>query len=202
VVTVRAICALLVLTLCGSTARAEDRERARQAFTEGRQHFDLGEYKEALASFKEAYRDFEDPTFLFNIAQCHRQLGDKEQAVRMYRTYVSKRPDAPNAEEVRRTIATLQEAIDKERASRASPPTGTLSPSEAPPTETAPPAATTPAAPSAPEAEHHTPIYKKWWLWTIVGVVVVGAAVGTGVGIAASKPSHPTATTDFGTLTF
>jgi len=193
------------LVLCCSTAYAEDRERARQAFTEGRQHFDLGEYKEALASFKEAYRDFEDPTFLFNIAQCHRQLGDKEQAVRMYRTFLNKRPDAPNAEEVRRTIATLQEAIDKERASRTSPPTGTLSPNEAPPT-TAPavttaPTATAPAA-TAPEAEHRTPIYKKWWLWTIVGVVVVGAAVGTGVGIALSKPSHPTATTDFGTLTF
>jgi tetratricopeptide (TPR) repeat protein len=186
-------------------ARAEDRDRARQAFTEGRQHFDLGEYKEALASFKEAYRDFEDPTFLFNIAQCHRQLGDKEQAVKMYRTYLAKRPDAPNAEEVRHTIATLQEELDKERASRASPPTGTLSPGEAPPAATTPPTAAQPTAAAttpAPEAEHGTPVYKKWWLWTIVGVVVVGAAVGTGVGIALSKPSHPTATTDFGTLSF
>lgn len=33
------------------------------------------------------------------------------------------------------------------------------------------------------------PFYKTWWFWTVVGVVVVGAAVGTGVGIAKSKES-------------
>ena len=28
-----------------------------------------------------------------------------------------------------------------------------------------------------------TPIYKKWWLWTIVGVVAAGAGVGVGLGV-------------------
>ena len=28
-----------------------------------------------------------------------------------------------------------------------------------------------------------TPIYKKWWLWTIVGVAVAGAGVGVGLGV-------------------
>ena len=28
-----------------------------------------------------------------------------------------------------------------------------------------------------------TPVYKKWWLWTIVGVVIAGGAVGLGVGL-------------------
>lgn len=32
-----------------------------------------------------------------------------------------------------------------------------------------------------------TPIWQEWWLWTIVGVVVVGAAVGIGVGVAVSQ---------------
>ncbi len=32
-----------------------------------------------------------------------------------------------------------------------------------------------------------TPIYKKWWLWTIVGVVVVGGAVGAGVAVGVSR---------------
>ncbi len=31
-------------------------------------------------------------------------------------------------------------------------------------------------------------IYEQWWLWTIVGVVVVGTAVGVGVGVATSDP--------------
>jgi len=36
-----------------------------------------------------------------------------------------------------------------------------------------------------------TPIYKKWWLWTIVGVVVVGGVTGTAVGLTlSSKAAH------------
>jgi tetratricopeptide (TPR) repeat protein len=30
-----------------------------------------------------------------------------------------------------------------------------------------------------------TPVYKKWWLWTIVGVAAVGLGVGLGVGLTA-----------------
>ncbi len=42
-----------------------------------------------------------------------------------------------------------------------------------------------------------TPIYKKWWLWTIVGVVAVGAGVGAGLGVhysnsGDSAPTMPT----------
>ena len=32
------------------------------------------------------------------------------------------------------------------------------------------------------------PLYKRWWLWTAVGVVVAGVAVGVGLGIAARQP--------------
>jgi hypothetical protein len=31
------------------------------------------------------------------------------------------------------------------------------------------------------------PFYKTWWFWTVVGVAVVGAAVGTGIAIAKGK---------------
>jgi len=30
---------------------------------------------------------------------------------------------------------------------------------------------------------YEEPIYKKWWFWTIIGVVVVGGAVGTGIAL-------------------
>jgi hypothetical protein len=32
-----------------------------------------------------------------------------------------------------------------------------------------------------------TPIYKRWWLWTLVGVVVAGATVGTVMGVSAAR---------------
>ena len=44
-----------------------------------------------------------------------------------------------------------------------------------------------------------TPVYKKWWLWTIVGgTVAVG--VGLGVGLALGLPRTPSASTQGGTF--
>src|SRR5262245_49679209 len=97
-----------ILACMAGSAWAGDRARAQEAYRSGTQHYDLAEYKEALESFKEAYRNLEDPTFLFNIAQCHRQLGDKPQAIRFYRTYLIKVPDAPKREQIREMVATLE----------------------------------------------------------------------------------------------
>ncbi|HTU62065.1 MAG TPA: hypothetical protein VMF89_26590, partial [Polyangiales bacterium] len=40
---------------------------------------------------------------------------------------------------------------------------------------------------SAPRVDD-TPVYKRWWLWTLVGVVVVGAAAGTAIALTRSQP--------------
>jgi acetyltransferase-like isoleucine patch superfamily enzyme len=39
----------------------------------------------------------------------------------------------------------------------------------------------------APQHTEHHEIYEEWWLWTIVGVVVVGAGVGITAGAIASE---------------
>jgi hypothetical protein len=36
-------------------------------------------------------------------------------------------------------------------------------------------------------------VAKKWWFWTITGVVVAGAAVGAGLGYYYSQPAPPLA---------
>src|SRR5258707_15617719 len=80
---------LLLLFALVAPARAtpEGKARAREAYRLATQHYNLGEYPEALKQFKEAYRLFEDASFLFNIGQCHRQMGNKQEAIRFYRTY-------------------------------------------------------------------------------------------------------------------
>ena len=187
-----------VLLLCGS-ARAEDKPAAREAFRIGTQHFKLGEYQQALDSFKEAYRNFESPIFLFNIAQCERQLDHKQEAIRFYRQYLADAKDATNRDEVQGIIAKLQAALAQEqRAAAAKPAPAPLAAPPATPTPAAPSGATTLTA-SAPPPPAKTPVYKKWWLWTAVGgAVAIGLGVGLGVGLGTSSSGALPGTT-FGT---
>jgi len=222
----RAIIAIVVgATMLASTALAspteqavENKPAARAAFQNALRHYNLSEFSEALASFKEAYRNYPDPSFLFNIAQCHRQLGQKQDAVRSYRAYLREAPTVANRTEVEQLIASLEQSIREERATMSRPPTGAMAPgSQGPPTETAPaeppPAATAAVPPpeaapvasvetqATPPAKQDKPIYKKWWLWTAVGaVVVVGVGVGLGVGL--SQTSYPSVNAPGGTFRF
>jgi tetratricopeptide (TPR) repeat protein len=70
------------------------------------------------------------------------------------------------------------------------PPPPAMTP--APATTTPAPATTAPTvvATAAPAPERKRSVAKSWWLWTVVGVVVAGAAVGLGVGLGVhSDPS-------------
>jgi tetratricopeptide (TPR) repeat protein len=192
------IVALLVAT--ATTARADDRDKARNAFRLGSQHYALGEYKEALTSFKEAYRNYEDPSFLFNIAQCERQLDQRADAIRAYRMYLVNAPDAGNRDEVRQLIARLERELAAERATKAAPPPGVQPPriEPAPAVVVTKPASSLTLTAAAPP-RRETPTYKKWWVWTLVGVAVAGgAAAGLAVGLSRGG-STPTAPTSFGT---
>jgi tetratricopeptide (TPR) repeat protein len=209
----------LVLAL-SPRVEAKSKVEARAAFKVATQHFNLGEYKEALESFKEAYRNYEDAVFLFNIAQCQRMLGNKQDAVRGYRTFLRESPEAPNRAEVEQLIASLETAIREDNNAKNRSPTGTIESGEVrgsepattatatatpTPATTSEPATTTQpqlTATSAPPSES-TPVYKKWWLWTIVGgAVAVGLGVGLGVGLSQNSVNYPNAMTTAGTVHF
>lgn len=70
--------ALLCMMLNGplsSNARAEAPASAKDLYTGGRVSYNLGHYDDALKQFEAAYRIKQDPAFLFNIAQCMRNLN-------------------------------------------------------------------------------------------------------------------------------
>lgn len=193
---------ILALLLVFATAHAEDRQKARELFREGSQHYNLGEYKEALTAFKDAYRNYEDPQLLFNVAQCERQLGQNAEAIASYRAYLRAQPDVANRDEVKQLIAGSQAALEQSRAVRPQPPaepppssaipsSGVVTPSVAAVTQTIPSAAASPK-----------PLYKKGWFWgTLAAVVVVGAGVAVAVALTRA-PSYPSASTPDGTIRF
>ena len=63
-------------------------------------------------------------------------------------------------------------------------------PAQPAPSLTAPHAQPKPAMALAPQpaaSPEHRPVYKKWWFWTVVGVVAAGAATGIAVGVVGSR---------------
>ena len=137
----------IVIALCSaSVSHAQDeqvdkKQKAAQLAREATGHFRLNEFDGALKAYAEAYRAFPEPSLLYNIAQCHRQLDHKQDAVRFFKSYLNEVPTAENKDEVERFIQKLEAALKEENAARNMPPQG--------PITTSPPSAK-PSPPAAP----------------------------------------------------
>ena len=70
--------------LVPSAARA-DPAQAKEHYQRGKSYFQLGDYRHALEEFRAAHVEKADPAFLFNIAECHRRLGEPSAALVFYK---------------------------------------------------------------------------------------------------------------------
>ncbi|MBI1947426.1 MAG: hypothetical protein HYS27_17160 [Deltaproteobacteria bacterium] len=110
----RSACAALATLLIAGSVRAEDANAAgpvedvaaaRAAFARGSEAFKRGAFDEALAAYDEAYRNKALPELLFNIGQCHFQLGSFERATFFYQRFLAEAGDSPNRDVAARRLA-------------------------------------------------------------------------------------------------
>lgn len=153
--------------------------RAKALFQQAEVHFSVGEFARALELYKEAYKSKPLPGFLFNIGQCHRNLGQCDKAVFFYKQYLLRAGEPANKEEVARLIEIC------ERAPR--PPASV--PATLPRSRPAPPASTPsrpvvrPEPPPPPPPATVRRGLRPAWFWT--GVALSAALLGTGVATGA-----------------
>lgn len=191
------LCTAALLLACVATPAFADpippatAAEATKLYESGSKHYNLAEYAESLVDFKAAYRLVPDAAFLFNIGQSHRQLGESEEAAQAYRAYlrVSTKVTPEKRAAVEKFIADA-EAIMRARAAQVGP-TGVEAPTgdgvQAAPS--AFPGLIQPVA--EPAARRTKPVYKRWWFWTIAGVVV-GGGVAAGIAVPlAGRPEDP-----------
>ena len=91
--------------------------KAKALFEEGNAHYKLGEFTQALDKYKLAYRVKPLPAFQFNIAQCHRKLGQHKEAIAMYQAYLVDMTDAEKKTMVDSLIAEEKKALSDQTAS-------------------------------------------------------------------------------------
>ncbi len=145
-------------------------ERAsKRHYDRGKKLFELQKFEDALEEFQKAYDASPIPDFLFNIGQCQRNLGDNQAAVFSFKKFLKLDPDTDKREKVEELIDDLQRKIDEGNTERLN-----LRPKKEP-------------KPENPETGDR-PVYKKWWFWTGVAVIGVGAGVGAYLATRSNAP--------------
>ena len=124
----RARRASLVL-LCGASmllaapARAEgpsskEELSARKLYDDANVDYALGHYEDALKKFELAFRAKQVPTLLFNIAQCHRQMRNFEQAATTYRSFLRMAPTNSAVPLAKQLLKQVEETIASQNHSQ------------------------------------------------------------------------------------
>jgi tetratricopeptide (TPR) repeat protein len=149
---------------------------------QGHRLYLLGRYQDAIGEYRRAYELRADPQFLFQIAEAYRQLGATEQALFYYERYLAGAAAGPDRAVAEQHVAEIESL-------RAAPP---------PPGPSAGLAAA-PGGTAGPTAKRPTPIWRRWWLWTAIGVALAAGATAAAL---AGRSETSTPSTDLGDKKF
>ena len=146
------LCALLALPHAAAAQAtpskaeaASDGEAAKAFFVQGQSEYDLGHFQEALSLFEQAYKKRNVAALLYNIAQCHRQLGDLKMARTTYKAFLAKQPGSQFAPLAKEKLAEVEQALEAQQNVRSAQPTDL-----APASGDAKDASASPSSPASP----------------------------------------------------
>jgi tetratricopeptide (TPR) repeat protein len=89
------------------------RADAKARYEQGAAAYSAGRFKDAVDLFLEADALAPSAPLSFNIARAYEKLGDDSGALRWYRDYLRRAPDAANAKDVQSTVDTLENRLAK-----------------------------------------------------------------------------------------
>jgi tetratricopeptide (TPR) repeat protein len=148
--------------------------------------YDLQKYQEAIEEYQKAYEISGDPPMLYNIGQAYRLADQPAEAVRYYRRFLQRMPNARNREDVERKIADQEKLIEERRKAAASvapppPPPPVKSPPiveiKPPPQPPPPPPPPPPSIPPEPPSSARSVV---GWSLIAAGVIADGVAIYQG----------------------
>lgn len=143
------------------------RGRAGALYQEGVTLYKLGKFKEAAERYASAFKIVPLPGFLFALGQAHHKLRSYKQAIHFYEMYLRDNPGTPKTRAIRQRIAECRTKLVAELRKLPGSVVG---------------------GPGIPggngDRKARTPVYKKWWFWTVIGVGVAALVGGLAGGLA------------------
>lgn len=189
---------------------AADSPEFQALFGRARVESGKGNLKEAVRLYKAAYELRPNPVLLFNIARLLHKMTRFQEAIIYYQLFLdSPLEDEGQKRKAREAIEMLRSTSGQKKESPARNPVATPLPTDPPVTrpQVESPGTTTVSLADPPTAGAKdpgraqtpvsvsnstqdslaTPVYRKWWFWTLIGGAVVAGGVGLGVGLAYAK---------------
>jgi hypothetical protein len=195
---------LLVLAATATAAAAPPKDKREM---QAREAYAAGRYQEALDLFVKLYAETVHPNYLRNIGRCYQNLNEPDRALSSFREYLRKGRDisAKEREEIRGYMNEMEELKRQQAAAPPPPPPRSEDPKPLPaggvPAGNGAGAglASDPVRPphdgGTPSVKDEaSPIYARWWFWTLVGGVVAAGVVGGVLATRSSSASEPMCT--------
>jgi PEGA domain len=102
------LCFLALSAVAEQKSGARELEAIRRRMEAGLALFVGSKYSDAAREFDAGYADHPYSAFLFNAGVCYQKLGEKQTALDRYHEYLRIDPNAPDAETVKRRIASIE----------------------------------------------------------------------------------------------
>ena len=162
----RSVILMFVSALTATAAHAQPTSNdqvARDHYDKGKQLAADGQYAAAYGEFSAGYDASPRALFLFNMAECQRQLGNAQRAREFYERFLAAAPNDALAPTARARLAELPPAPHRDNRADAPPPAPTPAPATTPPADAASSAPTqitalTYVSPSAPSRSFVAPV--------------------------------------------
>jgi tetratricopeptide (TPR) repeat protein len=106
-----AVAAPLAMGARAAHAQQDSREAARVHYQAGQKAYAAGDYRLAIREFAAAEQLSPSGFNDYNLGLCYDKLGEADPAVRYYRSYLERVPDAKNRSAVEASVARLEAAL-------------------------------------------------------------------------------------------
>jgi hypothetical protein len=167
---------------CTRVPTESDTSAAKGAFEAGQVSFQEADYARAILYWEDAFRrDCTALPLLLNLARAYELSGDKRNAVVALRTFLARRPNASDKDQIARRIEVLEAQLEREKAAAtpaATAPANTGGGETPAPAEPAPQPATAAPAATEPVAEKEGSSIEPLWPLFVAGGGLAAGVVG------------------------